>query len=172
VSGLAQYYPQFFTATVYEWKHLLKPHKYKQIITSSLQFLTEQNRVKLFCFAIMNNHLHLIWQIQALYKREDVQRDFLKYTAQKIIDDLKTNHPEVLKHFEVAEKDRKYRIWQRDSLSTDLFTHAVFMQKLEYIHYNPVKAGLCNVPEDYAYSSASFYELNKTEYGFLSHYNE
>lgn len=118
----------------------------------------------------MNNHIHIIWQIQPPHKRKSVQRDFLKYTAQKIIADLDKQHPEVLQHFKVDEKDRKYRIWQRNSLSTDLFTHAVFMQKLEYIHYNPVKAG--TVPEEYPFSSAAFYERNKTDYSFLKHYTE
>ena len=128
--------------------------------------------MKVFVFAIMNNHIHIIWQIQPPHKRESVQRDFLKYTAQKIIGDLDKHHPKVLQHFKVDEKDRKYRIWQRNSLSTDLFTHAVFMQKLEYIHYNPVKAGLCTVPEEYPFSSAAFYERNKTDYSFLKHYTE
>ena len=172
MSALTLYHPQFFTATIYQWKHLIKPHKYKQIIVDSLHFLVEQKRVKIFCFAIMDNHLHIIWQVQPPSKREDLQRDFLKYTAQKIINDLKVHHPAVLLHFEVRKKDRKYRIWQRDALSTDLFTHAVFLQKPEYIHYNPVKAGLCTLPEDYPYSSASFYELNKTAYSFLSNYFE
>ncbi len=55
----------------------------------------------------MNNQLHIIWQVQPLLKREDVQRDFLKFTAQKIPDDLKKNHPAVLTYFEVAEKYRE-----------------------------------------------------------------
>jgi putative transposase len=38
--------PQFFTATILEWKKLLKPEKYKDIIISSLQFLVENNRVR------------------------------------------------------------------------------------------------------------------------------
>ena len=38
--------PQFFTATILEWKKSLKPGKYKDIIISSLQFLVENNRVK------------------------------------------------------------------------------------------------------------------------------
>jgi len=37
---------QFFTATILEWKKLLKRGKYKDIIISSLQFLVENNRVK------------------------------------------------------------------------------------------------------------------------------
>jgi putative transposase len=45
-------------------------------------------------------------------------------------------------------------------------------QKLEYIHENPVKAGLCSVPEDYKYSSASFYETGETEWRWLNHIDE
>ena len=32
------YYPQFFTATILEWKHLLKADIYKDIIIESLPF--------------------------------------------------------------------------------------------------------------------------------------
>ncbi len=85
---LTEYYPQFFTATILEWKPLLKQDKYKDIIIDSLRFLVQQNRVKVYSFVIIPNHIHLIWQIQPGLKRENVQRDFLKYTAQKIKFDL------------------------------------------------------------------------------------
>jgi hypothetical protein len=45
----------------------------------------------------------------------------------------------------------------------------VYQQKLEYIHNNPVKAGLCLLPEEYKYSSAKFYELNENDWIFLTH---
>jgi len=32
---------QFFTATILEWKKLLKPGRYKDIIISGLQFVVE-----------------------------------------------------------------------------------------------------------------------------------
>jgi putative transposase len=67
-----------------DWKSLLKEDKYKDINVSSLQFLVENKRVKVFSFVIMPNHLHLISQIQPGREREDVQSDFLKYTAQKL----------------------------------------------------------------------------------------
>jgi len=44
-------------------------------------------------------------------------------------------------------------------------------QKLDYIHSNPVAAGLCLYPEDYRYSSASFYIKAKSNWSFLTHYN-
>ena len=40
-------YPQYFTTTILQWKKLLKPEKYKDIIIISLKFLVTDKRVKL-----------------------------------------------------------------------------------------------------------------------------
>ena len=165
-------YPQFFTATNLEWKNLLKEDKYKDIVIDSLRFLVQSKRIILYGFVIMYNHIHLIWQMQAGISPQAVQRDFLKYTAQQIKKDLQKNCSDELVQFEVKAKDRQYQFWERNSLSVELRTGKVFQQKLHYIHFNPVKAGLCNLPEEYRYSSASFYELNKTEWEFLTHYKD
>ena len=165
-------YPQFFTASIFQKQHLLKNDKYKDYIVDSLRFLVNQKRVRLFSFAIMSNHLHLIWQMQPLIHQSDVQRDFLKYTAQHFRHELSLTDTELLSHFRVDENDRIYRFWKRRPLSIELRSHGVFRQKLEYIHSNPVKAGLCRLEENYHYSSARFYFTGVDNWGFLSHYNE
>ena len=134
---------QFFTATILEWKPLLKQDKYKQLILDSLRFLVKEGRVKVYGFTIMINHIHLIWHIQPGHKRENVQGDFLKYTAQQIKGDLQKHHSDVLSHFLVDEADRKYQIWERNPLSIDLWNREVLLQKLKYTHLNPVRVGLC-----------------------------
>jgi len=52
----------------------------------------------------------------------------------------------------------------------ELRSHAVYIQKPEYIHWNPVASGMCSLPEKYIYSSARFYETGKDNCGFLSHF--
>ncbi len=165
-------YIQFFTATILWWKKLLAPDKYKELIVKSMKFLVEDNRVKIYGFVIMPNHIHLIWRINDNHLREDVQRDFLKYTAQQIKFDLQASHLQVLPHFEVNLKDRKYQFWERNPLSIDLFDRKVVEQKLTYIHNNPLheKWNLAVNPKDYWYSSSRFYETEKDDFGFLSHY--
>ncbi len=74
-------YPQFFTATNLEWKKLLKPDKYKDIVISSMRFLVKDKRARIFSFVIMEIHIHLIWQMLPDNDPQAVQRDFLKYTA-------------------------------------------------------------------------------------------
>ncbi len=46
------HYPQFFTATILEWKHLLKPVKYIELIASNLQFLIQDKRVVVYGFGL------------------------------------------------------------------------------------------------------------------------
>jgi putative transposase len=164
---------QFFTATILEWKHLLKEDVYKDIILNSLKFLVNDKRCLVYGFVIMPNHIHLLWQIDALRKREDVQRDFLRFTAQQMKFELQKNNPAFLEQFRVAAKDRAYQIWERNALSVDVWTPEVMKQKLDYIHLNPVKEKwkLSLLPEDYKYSSAKFYFCGIDEFGFLSHFS-
>jgi putative transposase len=85
---------------------------------------------------------------------------------------LEKNHPNVLNHFYVNEKDRNYRIWQRDPLAVRILSREMLEQKLDYIHNNPLQPhwNLAKYPEDYYYSSAGFYLKGVINFPFLSHY--
>jgi len=58
----------------------------------------------------------------------------------------------VLEKFKVKASDRTYQIWERNALSLSLWNQTVLKQKLDYIHRNPVVAGLCSFPEEYKLS--------------------
>ncbi|MBC7401456.1 MAG: transposase [Mucilaginibacter sp.] len=166
------YHAQFFTVTILEWKHLLKPDAFKDIIINSLLFLKNEKSVVVYGFVIMPNHIHLIWQIQDGFIKEKIQLRFLKFTGQQLKFELTKANPGQLKHYQVNAKDREYQIWERNSLSIDLWTQAVFVQKLDYIHNNPIqeKWKLSMYPEEYKYSSAKFYETGIDDFGILTHY--
>jgi putative transposase len=163
-----EYWPQFFTATILEWRPLLQHDHYKDEIIKSLQFLVKQKRIKVYAFVIMSNHIHLIWQPLPGQTLQTIQHSLLKYTAQEFKIDLQKNNPVLLEQFKVAAKDRTYQFWERNSLSIELRSSKVFNQKMEYIHYNPVKAGLCVLPGDYYYSSAKFYATGIDDFGMLT----
>jgi putative transposase len=165
-------HPQFFTATILEWKHLLKNDDFKDIIIKSLQFLTNEKSVVVYAFVIMPNHIHLIWQIQDGFKQDKIQLRFLRFTAQQMKFKLLETDKLKLEQYRVNAKDREYQFWERNALSIDLWSPDVFMQKLEYIHNNPLqeKWHLAEFPEDYKYSSAKFYETGYDEFGILTSY--
>ncbi len=162
-------YPHYFTATNLEWKRLLAKEKYKHVIIESMSFLVKDKRVIIYGFVIMDNHIHIIWHLQPNKNREAVQRDFLKYTAQQIKKDMLLNHPDELQEFIVNAKDRKYQFWERNPLTVEIWSEKVLLQKLNYIHENPVRAGICRYPAHYKYSSALFYYSGTDNWGFLTH---
>jgi len=45
-------------------------------------------------------------------------------------------------------------------------------QRLEYINYSPIFAGLCNLPEEYKYSTARIYKKGVNDWDFVTHYTE
>jgi REP-associated tyrosine transposase len=165
---------KFFTATINSWKHLLKPDKYKNLITESLKFIAGDKRVWIYGFVIMPNHIHLLWRMHEGIKEKDVQRDLLKFTAQKIKTDLTKHHPLVLEKFKSTQSDREYQFWERRAWSSEMHNRKVTEQKLDYIHNNPVteKWKLSDAPENYHYSSAKYYLLNIDNWGFITHYAE
>lgn len=163
-----EYYPQFYTATIYDWKHLLKDDMHKDIIVDSLTFLVNNKRIILNAFVIMSNHIHLIWQPMFGFTPSDIQTSFMKNTAKQLKHSLSQRNS--LEEFKVNKYDRNYQIWKREPLSIELRTHEVFMQKLAYIHTNPVRAGLCINPEDYYYSSAKFYYDGTDGFSIMTHY--
>lgn len=76
MSPYSKYELQFFTATILEWKLLLVHRQYKEVIMDSLAFLVKEKRIYLNAYAIMGNHIHVIWHIIHPHLQEDVQRDF------------------------------------------------------------------------------------------------
>jgi putative transposase len=116
----------------------------------------------------MPNHLHIIWQAKGNNNLQKIQTSFIKHTSKEFKKLLEQDNN--LQAYEVNAIDRKYNFWQRNSLNIELFTAPVFHQKLTYMHNNPVKANLCNFPEDYHFSSAKFYEKGIDHFGFIEHY--
>jgi putative transposase len=166
--------PYFYTATITKWQHLLKPDKYKDVITNSLKYLVEKEKIKVFAFVIMPNHIHLIWTMLEKNGKEMPNASFMKYTGHLFLEDLTKNHPKVLPYFEVDSSTRKHHFWQRNSLPIALYSPKVWKQKLDYIHNNPLteKWKLADLPENYKYSSAKFYLEGIDEFGFLTHWQE
>lgn len=71
----------------------------------------------------------------------------------------------MLDRFEFAGRNDKkikyYKFWQDGNEAKELVTNNFMMQKLDYIHNNPVVAAIVEEPEQYLYSSARNYSGRK-----------
>lgn len=154
---LKSYHPEFLTATILNWQHLLSDD-FKQIVVNTVSWLVHQKRCRIYGFVIMPNHIHLLWKIEDGFDRANVQGALLSYTAhefKKRID----GDVEQLKKYQVNLVDRTFQ-FQRDCLVKECWGEEFLKQKLDYIHKNPLQAhwNLGSLSENYYWSSASFYE--------------
>ena len=75
----------FWTATINKWQPLLQRDDYKNVVISSLEYLSSMGKIDVFAFVIMPNHIHLIWRVNEHNGKETAQASFLKFTAHEFI---------------------------------------------------------------------------------------
>lgn len=67
----------------------------------------------------------------------------------------------MLKRFEFAarsnSRNSNYQFWRYGNHPEEIITERFLWSKLNYIHMNPVRAGIVRMASDYIYSSASNY---------------
>ncbi|OQX27002.1 MAG: transposase [Desulfobacteraceae bacterium IS3] len=151
--------PHFLTCTVVKWLPLFgKPH-IAEIVIDSLKFMQKNERIKIYAYVIMENHIHLIASSENLGNET---AKFKSFTARKIIDHLTEKHAKLilreLSYYKLKHKhDRTYQFWQEGSHPQLIQNEDMMIQKIEYIHNNPVVRGYVDKPADWRYSSARNY---------------
>ncbi len=148
-------HPYFLTCTIVGWLPVFTRPASVQIIYDSWQFLQQQGRMSLFGYVILENHLHFIAKAKDLAKEVG---DFKSFTARKIVDLLKaSNASTILAQLQWQKarhkKDRDYQVWQEGSQPKKIENEEMMVQKLEYMHNNPVKRGYVDDPSHWRYSS-------------------
>ena len=164
----------FWTITVNKWQHLLKPDENKMIVVNSLQWLVQNELVKIYGYVLMPNHIHLMWQQLKMNGKEFPKNSFEKFTAKTLVNKMKKMKDVLLKNYAVAATDRQYNIWLRDPLAIHVTNREMAAQKLNYMHLNPMQPHwlLSNSTVGYPFSSAVFYEQGVDEFGLLTHFGD
>ena len=152
----------FVTLTVVGWIDVFSRKEYKDILVENLKHCQEKEGLEIYCYVIMSNHVHLIVRLTDKDLTELLGR-LKSYTAKKIIAAVEENTKESRKdwllylfnYFAKSSKQySKYHYWQYTNHPTPLYTPEVTQQKIDYIHMNPVRAGIVIESDKYLYSSA------------------
>lgn len=152
----------FVTLTITGWIDLFTRSTYKDIIISNLNHCQQNEQLQIFSYVIMTNHLHMICRRENKDLNELLGR-FKSYTSKVLLKEIETNPTEsrkewLLHQFHFFAKTNKqysnYHLWQYTNHPTLLYSWEVIKQKEQYIHQNPVRAGLVTDASAYLYSSA------------------
>lgn len=151
----------FVTATIVDWVDLFTRPSYKDLIIDSLNFCIAKKGLEVYAYVIMTNHLHLIVR-STTGQLSATLRDFKKYTARNMIHlvmkEAESRREWLLHRFRWNAgnyTDRmEHQVWIHGNHPISMVSLPFLIQKIHYIHMNPVKAGIVVFPEDYIYSSA------------------
>ncbi len=153
-----QFGQYFITCTVHQWADVFTRNEYITIVLDSIKYCQEHKGLQVYAWVIMSNHIHLIVSSKQ-EKLSDIIRDFKKFTATKIVKEIKNNPKESRKKWLLwlLKKEEHIWFWEEGYHAEEIITPAFFECKLTYIHQNPVKAGLVEKEEEYLHSSCGDY---------------
>jgi REP element-mobilizing transposase RayT len=156
---LEPWYPYLITSSFVHGLPLFAKPEIAQLLIDAIKFHQSKSELKVYAYCIMENHFHLI------AKHDDFKicmQSIKSYTAKKVSDLLKSrNNKFYLKQLTSSKKRGKnqstYQIWQEGYHPKQISTEKILRQKINYVHFNPVKRGYVDKPEDWRYSSARDY---------------
>jgi len=162
--------------------------KYCDIFVANIRHYQEIYQFKIYGYVIMPTHFHWIVQIEPNRGTiSDIMRDIKKFTAWDVMeiepnrgtisdimrDIKKFTAWDVMEALEHDGRDALLRLFKQKAVGLQqrrkfwmsrfddefIRNREMILTKLEYIHNNPLKAGLAVNQEDYKYSSARNYIL-------------
>ncbi|HVZ57360.1 MAG TPA: transposase [Chitinophagaceae bacterium] len=157
----------FLTLTVVDWVDLFVRPVYKQVIVHSLNHFTENKGLKIYAWCLMSNHLHLMAGTREGQAISELEKEFKRFTTPKLLEGMTVEPARrrkwMMTRFENLSNKlgllKKYQVWHT-------CTNPVFispnnplglLERVEYIHDNPVRDRIVTAAEDYLYSSARDY---------------
>ncbi|HKR13485.1 MAG TPA: transposase [Pyrinomonadaceae bacterium] len=131
----------------------------RELLCTAIDEARRSGGFLLFAYVIMLDHLHL------LTSRPSTTSDLLRFlkgiTARRVIDYLKANgYSSSLAKLQHQERERRYKysLWQTEKNVLPVFSEGMFIEKMNYVHRNPVRAGLVECASEYRWSSARIWQ--------------
>ena len=151
----------YMTFQIVKWVDVFTRKIYRDIVVGRLKYCQQNKGLEIYAFVIMSNHIHLLIRSD-IGKLSDTIKEFKSFTAKKIlkaiVDEPESRRDWMLNLFEFSAKQQKrnekYQVWTHENHPELIYSDKFIFQKINYIHDNPVRAGIVENPEDYLYSSA------------------
>ena len=153
----------FITCTVHQWVDVFTRRLYADILLESIRFCQQTKGLEVYAWVVMSNHILLIVSSKSA-NLSDTIRDFKKYTAKKIVEAIDQNAKESRRNWLLwlFKKEDGICFWEAGYHPEEIRKSDFFNSKVDYIHFNPVRAGIVEKEEEYLLSSCGdFYRTRK-----------
>jgi len=151
------------TFSCYKRHPFLKSRIAREYVAESINHARLLHEFEVWAYVLMPEHVHLlIFPKNEEYSISNIVKSIKQTSSKRLIQFLKENNPEALKLLETGLEKPRYKFWQRRrGFDRDLGSPEAIRKNIDYIHDNPVKRGLVENPEDWAWSSARYWLLEE-----------
>jgi len=146
----------FVTSTIVGWLPVFTTTACCDILVGSFDYCRRHKQLQLYAWVVMENHFHAIVSAPDL---PAVMSDLKKFTARSLLEQLdREGRRWLLDRLEALRQPHKthsrYQVWQEGYHPQAILDDAMMLQKLDYIHHNPLRRGWVTAAEHWRYSSA------------------
>ena len=134
----------FVTFCCYHRRRLFTTDTSRRIFESGLERVRRSYKLHVYGYVVMPENIHLLLSEPEKDTLADALKSLKQGVSRRLIGDAE--------HF-----------WQKRYYDFNIRNYPQFVEKLRYIHRNPVKAGLCERPEDWEWSSFRHYATGYEE---------
>ncbi len=160
--GLHRYYGahhlHFITWSCYRRQPLLRSARNRDCLLGILEQVRQKYRFVVVGYVVMPEHVHLLMSEPEVGTPSTVMQVLKQRTAHALLPKRKRQDPRQRVLFPEALRNA---FWQIRFYDFNVWTAKKRVEKLNYVHQNPVKRGLATEPEDWQWSSCRFYTLGE-----------
>lgn len=145
---------RFLNFSCYKNRPLLDDDGFKQLVLDALAATRQSHDYDLWAFVIMPTHVHLlIWPRTPV---AELLKSLKQSVARRAVRFAKMQDSNLLE--QMVDPKGIHRFWQRGGgFDRNLWNPKATWQAIDYIHDNPVQAGLCSSPKNWEWSSAAYF---------------
>ncbi len=156
----------YITFAVVEWIDVFSRQSYRDVFLSKIRESQKSDGLNVHGWVLMSNHFHGIVSAKEGSSLSHLIGEVKRKSSIEISQAIERHESESRREWllELLERagsanarNGKRQFWQQDNHPKECYGHEFTRQKLNYIHQNPVRAGIVDREEEYIYSSARDY---------------
>jgi len=150
-------YAHFVTFSVDRRRKLLDHDHPKRILLGVLNELLEEMTARCVGFVVMPEHVHTVVWFPRPRQLSGFMHEWKRRSSLHIRAWYREHAPEYFRGF---EEGPRFGLPKYDAF--EIYERAKLVEKLDYMHLNPVRRGLVSTPTDWKWSSARWYEWRRS----------
>lgn len=152
------------TFSCYEQRPLLREDRFCRDLVNAIEVARVKHAFDLWAYVFMPEHVHLV-----VYPRRDdysisrILQSIKQPVSRKAMAFLKAHRPKDLERLATGHQSQRYQFWQKGGgYDRNITKVETLIETVRYIHMNPVRRRLVEIPEQWYYSSAAQWSRSRT----------